>query len=338
MNNLSYFSSLAILLTLTSCSSNDSQEIYTHERKNEINVYDKVVGIKIDPNSMVISGVPYVVGKYIVMQDSNNPTHYLHVFDKSDFHHIKAILPKGHGPGELANLSSFVTPIKNTNELYLLANNHKFMRINVDSAIAKVIYKPEILHNFGKKAKLYGTNYCFINDSIAITDLMEPTGNKGYNDYIGKFNIKTGEFQKFDYAHPKGSRKRIYVAASADNNVCAELYDTRDLITLYDLEGNFKCNIYGPDWTGDDKTHGKVYFHEGYYIKDKLLAAYSGMKWGNDDYPRKIFVYDLSGNYIKTLDFGGHQINSFEYDEDNYRLILKTDEYELAYLPLDGIL
>lgn len=333
------FLSIFVLFSFSSCSTKEDTEKWISVRDNRIPVYDKIIEVKIDPQVEIVSGIPFLVGRYLLLKDSNNFSYAIHVFDKNDFHFIKSILPKGHGPGEIFVISSSISPIEDSNEFFMLANNVQFFHINIDSALLVDKYEPEIVYKWGKKAKIYGSDYQFINDSIAITDIIEPTGKSGFRESIGRFNLNTGEIRKFDYTHPlTGDKKRIVVRASSEYNTCAELQMKRDLITLYDTNGNLKCNIYGPDWTGDASCHGKVFYHQACFVQDKLLATYVGKDFKECGLPDRIFVYDVQGNYLKTLDFEGHHFHSLQYDKSHNYLLLVTDDYELAYLPLEGLL
>jgi len=49
-------------------------------------------------------------------------------------------------------------------------------------------------------------------------------------------------------------------------------------------------------------------------------------------------VFDLHGDYLKTLDVG-YKIVDFCYDDDNNRIIMNlNDEIQFAYLSLEGLI
>ena len=111
-----------------------------------------------------------------------------------------------------------------------------------------------------------------------------------------------------------------------------------DLMTICDFNGNLKCNIYGPKWV-NEKTQTQHYSLGVEFCGDKILALYSGGDHRTDAYyPTKFLVFDLNGNYLKTLETG-YMITDFCYDKENNRLIINlNDEIQFAYLDLEGII
>ena len=65
----------------------------------------------------------------------------------------------------------------------------------------------------------------------------------------------TGKITQLKYTHPEIEKKRVNIAVSIKNKTFVECYDHHDLMTIYDLEGNLKCNIYGSKW--NNKTSNK---------------------------------------------------------------------------------
>ena len=50
---------------------------------------------------------------------------------------------------------------------------------------------------------------------------------------------------------------------------------------------------------------------------------------------RILHVFNITGDYLKTLDIG-RRINDLCYDEENKRIIMNLDdEYQFAYLDLE---
>ena len=112
-----------------------------------------------------------------------------------------------------------------------------------------------------------------------------------------------------------------------------EVYINYDLMAIMDLEGRVKCYVHGPDWTTKGlETFGKVMITPNY-----ILAAYSGDDWakGRTD---KIHVFDLEGDYVKTLDVG-YDILDCIYDKTHHRLfMIFNDEIQFGYLDLKGLI
>jgi hypothetical protein len=68
------------------------------------------------------------------------------------------------------------------------------------------------------------------------------------------------------------------------------------------------------------------------------VAAYSGETYGRNDFATKFFIFDVSGNYIQTLETG-YKILDFCYDKENNRIIMGLDdEMQFAYLDLNKVI
>lgn len=78
-----------------------------------------------------------------------------------------------------------------------------------------------------------------------------------------------------------------------------------------------------------------------HFCDNKIVVCYSGEKGfrdGKSTYPTKFMVFDLEGNYLKTLETG-YPIIRFCYDKENERLIMSLDnEMQFAYLDAGTLL
>ena len=77
------------------------------------------------------------------------------------------------------------------------------------------------------------------------------------------------------------------------------------------------------------------------FCNNRIVALYSGNKSftnGKTNYPTKFVVFDLDGNYLKTLETG-YPIISFCYDKDNHRILMSMNaDIQFAYLDLGKLL
>ena len=147
------------------------------------------------------------------------------------------------------------------------------------------------------------------------------------------------------YEHPEIKKKRSNFTASIENDLYIEYHNYNDLISICNLNGDLKHNIYGPDWDGKGER-GKISCYDNAVVcKNKIVASYSGddtfiendNRGKRSNNPTKLLVFDLNGDYIKTLETE-YEIVSFNYDKDNHRLILNLDdEIQFAYLDLNGL-
>ncbi len=106
-----------------------------------------------------------------------------------------------------------------------------------------------------------------------------------------------------------------------------------DLISLYNLNGELQCNVYGPNW--DKNGDGKAHFKNATICDDKIVVSYIGEDWNHNDGAKVLHVFNIAGDYLKTLDIGC-RINRLCYDEENKRIIMNLDsEYQFAYLDIE---
>lgn len=111
------------------------------------------------------------------------------------------------------------------------------------------------------------------------------------------------------------------------------------------MDGELKYNVYGPQWEPEYSNRIK-YYGPVIFCGDKILALYSGENRFNKNsargvvfnWPTKFFVFDMEGNYLKTLETG-YKVSCICYDKENNRLLMSLDdEIQFAYLELDGLL
>ena len=75
-----------------------------------------------------------------------------------------------------------------------------------------------------------------------------------------------------------------------------------------------------------------------YLSKENIVATYSGGDYNQEYFPTKILIFDLTGNYIKTLDVG-YKISDCCYDETNNRIVMAfDDEIQFGYLNLNTLM
>ncbi len=189
--------------------------------------------------------------------------------------------------------------------------------------------------------QLFPDSYIYLNDSLSIGVIIEPTGSYGFIPAIGKLNMETGEVNLMKYTtNPKVKVKRIGFDMSLKHGIYVESYRPHDLMTICTLDGELKYNIYGPRW--DTETHSIDYFGPVKFCNNRIVALYSGEKSFTKDMksiePTKFMIFDLEGNYIRTLETG-YQILYFCFDNDNNRIIMCfNDEIQFGYLDLEDLL
>lgn len=327
---------LSLVVSCCSCALNTETEKYQTERDNIVDVHDKLKEIKIGDVLINAYSRLFLVGDYLIIGDHKASDKVIHLFDKASFRYVASTGFLGQGPGEIANLGYIAADEKQRRFYVTDHGKQKIFSYSLDSILANPSYIPEV--KMDMKAEQFPDKYKYINDSLCIGRIIEPIGNSDFKQSLGKWNMSTREITRMKYEHPGIEKKRVCFALSMDNGIYAEAYSNHDLISICTLDGDLKYNIYGSNW--DNKKSNKIhYFDDVEFCNDKIVASYSGGENNdNEYYPSKFIVFDLTGNYIKTLDLGCMMYH-FCYDKENNRIIMSlNDEMEYAYLDLDGLM
>jgi hypothetical protein len=328
--------SVFIMFFYFGCSS-DKTEKYQNKRNNTTNVHDRIKELEME--DVLISSLNrlYIIKDCLLICDHNTTGEQIHFFNKDDFTHITSIAPKGQGPGEIVSIGAIAFDEVN-NLLYV--TDHGKQRIfsyELDSAISNPHYRPGVKMEMDKV--FFPSWYRYINDTLSIGIVIELPGNSNFNQCVAKLNMKTGEIKKMKYVHPRIEKKRVSFAVSVENGIYAEGYSYHDLMTLCTLDGELKCNIYGRRW--DDKKSNRLnYFGHIAFCNDRIFALYSegAENFSDNPYPDRFLVFNLSGDYIQTLETN-YQITDFCFDKENNRIIMSmNDEIQFAYMDMDGLI
>lgn len=328
-----------LILFCGGCSSNSTTEKHQGIRNNIINVRDQIKEIVIE--DVLINNYSWIliVDKYLFIEDYKAANELIHIFDKDNFKYITSTGLKGQGPGEIARIAYIIEDSVHRKFYVTDEGKYKILSYDLDSAITDPAYLP--VEKMKLSEQLFPWDYTYMNDTLSIGVIVEPIGNNDFKPVVGKFNMKTGEIKRMNYTiNPHVKKKRTYFAVSMEHGIYAECYIPHDLMTICSLDGNLKYNIYGPNW--DTRTHGKNHFGPAKFCKDRIVALYSGEKSFTKDRrtisPTKFMVFDLEGNYLKTLETG-YQIARFCYDKDNHRIIMSMDDdMQFGYLDVGELL
>lgn len=321
---------LLIILFCGACTSKEENEKWQNQRANIVNVKDDVK--EIDTEDVLIGAVaqPYICGKYLAVIDYKSVDKLVHIFDKNTFKHILSLGDQGQGPTEITVVGSIAWNEKE-HDLYVTDNGQrKILRYNLDSLLSDALYVPSVKLKFGNVP--FPDDYYYINDTLSYGSFIE-TSISSFKQTSGKWNMITGEAKLIDYVHPADKKKRVAFAVSLQYNALVECNRRYDLISLYNLDGELQCNVYGPNWdkNGDKKEH----FVDAVICGDKIVASYIGEDWNHNDGARVLHVFNIAGDYLKTLDIG-RRINRLCCDEENKRIIMNLDdEYQFGYLDIE---
>lgn len=310
------------------------KEKYQKSRNNLVNVHDKIKELIID--DPLISGYSnmYIMDKYLIITDWRAHDKQIHLFDKKDFRHLTSTTRVGQGPNEIIHINAIIPDEKHGKFYAIDGGKRKLFSYDLDSLLADNNY------SFTTKADLvwnYPANFTYVEDTFTIAQMADFNANGEGKLSAGIWNLSTGTYKK-GYEHPSVEENIFQFAASPEANLYIICYSYYDLMTICDINGNLRCNIYGPKWK--DKSRDFKYFSMGSCIGgDKVYALYSGKERNRrDNYPEQIIVFDTEGNYLKTLNVG-YKLIGLCYDKDNYRLILNfDDDIQFGYLDLEGII
>lgn len=318
------------------CTHRSETKKYQHKRDKIVNVKDKVKEIEIEDVFVGSIARLFLIDNYLIIMDPKSDNNLLHIFDKKTFEYVTSTAPRGQGPEEIANIGHI--GIDETNRRFFVSDHgkQKIFSYELDSVLSNPSYTPVVKTTM--KERQFPSEYQYINDTLCIARIIEPTGNYGYNESLAKWNMKTGEIKPMKYTHPKIEKKRVVFAVSMENGTYVECYSYHDLMTICDLDGNLKYNIYGPNW--DSQTSNRIHHYgDVVFCDEKIVAAYSGGDNSSKDYyPTTLLIFDINGNYLKTLDIG-YRISNLCYDKENNRIIMNLEDMiQFAYLDLNGLI
>ena len=318
------------------CSFSSDKEIYQSSRNEVVKVKSAVQEI-IKDEVLIGSLVRMeMMDDYLLVKDAKSYDTLIHVFDKKTFKHIRGVGLQGPGPDEITNMGRIVPDDKNRIFHVSDLGKNKIFAYEMDSVVTNPNYKPTLLCTINDSQ--FPDDYVHISDTLAIARIIKVLPNVPFQQSLAYWNMKTGSLTPLNYTHPEIERKRVRFNASLEKNVIVEAYSHHDLITIYDFQGNLRCNVYGPKW--DNTTSNRMnYFGTVHFYKDMIAVSYSGRDNFSKDYsPTCIMFFDLEGNYLKTLEIG-YKIQDFCVDEDNDRLIFAfSDEIQFGYLELKGLI
>lgn len=326
---------LLIILTIWGCTQNSTTEKHQNRQNQIINVHDKINEIKVDEVLIGSIAIPFSIGEYLIIIDPKSNDKLIHVFNKGNFKYITSFGNQGQGPSEISVIGH-ISANERKHEIYVGDHGkHCILSYNLDSVIANSHYPPKTKLKI--KEREFPDRFHYINDTLSFARIISVNSNNSFNQSIAKWNMNTGEISPMKYTHPDIERKRATFAISPENNIYVECYRHHDLMTICSLDGDLKCNIYGPRW---DKEKSTKFLHYGgvTFANDKIIASYSGKDQRLKDYqPTSFIIFNKDGDYLKTIDTGC-KIDYFCYDKDNNRIILVlNDSIQFAYLDLNGI-
>ncbi|MDR0961061.1 MAG: 6-bladed beta-propeller [Mediterranea sp.] len=326
---------LICFLFIGGCS-NDDREKHQRSRKNTVYTKEYIKEIVIEDVLIGNSASLYLLDKYLIVRDPRNPEEQIHIFNKNTFEHLKSTAPLGQGPDEITRIGHIGVDNARKNIYVIDAARYKVFSYQIDSLITSPYYSPKVKTTF--KIEQIPRWFYYINDTLSIGMFVLPTSASTFNISVSRWNMVSGKIESMPYTNPRIKRKRIDLAVSPELNLYVECYRHNDLITICSLDGQLKYNIYGPNWN-DENSNDNRYFGDVQFCKDKIVVSYFEKTYGEDDgTTTTLLVFNLTGDYIKTLNVG-YRVRNLCYDKENNRLLFVfDDEIQFGYLPLDNLI
>ena len=331
------------LIIFSSCkqSTDDTNFYDSNENVNEVKSF--LHDITISDVDISEFGTPFILNQYLIISDYKSFDKLIHIFDKNTFRYLTSVGERGQGPSEITNMGAIV-PDHERNTFYVIDHGKQaFLSFPMDSVLINPDYKPE------KKVDMNPDEFPFkmqyVSDTLSYALFMRVLNPGDYIPVVAKWNMQTGKADFMPYAgHPDIEGKRVSFAVSTKYNLYAEAYWYHDLMTICSLDGELKYTLYGKKYD-NTKSNQNAYFEDVFFCKDKIVVTYWGdtrlyQRNGGEHahYPDKLLIFDLQGNYMKTLQIGFPIINIC-YDAEKNRFIMNLDdEIQFGYLDLDGLL
>lgn len=329
MNKIIY---VIVLILLGGCSSYSETEKFQNKRDVIVDVAKDIK--ELDTGDILIGSVSrlYMSDKYLLIVDHKSIEKQVHIFNKDNFDYVNSIADFGEGPNEITMIGCLGLDNKQHKVYISDHGKQKIFSYHLDS-IQVSSYKPQIKTVMNQC--LFPADYQYINDTMSIAVIIKPTGVSTFDQTLGKWNMDTGEIEPMKYVHPDIKEKRSCFVASEEKGIYVEGYTHYDLMTICSFSGELLFNIYGPKWGSRGRLHC---FRKMMMGKNRIFALYSGEDYSKAYYPTKFLVFDLEGNYLKTLETG-YKIADCCYDSSNDRIIMTfNDDIQFGYLELKNII
>lgn len=325
---------MALILAMagSGCSRQDAIEKHQTHRDEVVNVADRLHAWGTEEELLIGKWPRLKVGKrFIILVDYDSPDQLIRLFNRKDLHFQGGFGEQGQGPNELTMIGTVCEDANGR----LLVPDHGKLKIfsyDADSVLADPQgYVPQVKLSLDNT--LFPANYKYINDTLCYAAIIQPTSVSTFDQHYGIWNPQTGTLKKFAYRHPDIHKRRGTFDVSMNERLLVEVSSIYDLMSIFDLEGSLISNVYGPDW---GRTHLSTF--QGVAVTSRgIITSYSGDDYLQSRGAQRLHLFDLKGNYLKTIDLG-RTLLDFCYDETYHRLLLSFDhEMQLGWLDLSDL-
>ena len=326
---------LILLLSVAGCSMKSDIDKHINDRDNIVDVSDKICFIKTDLMVGPVAKV-YNANDYIIVTAPNSIDNLIHIFDAEDYTLLCSRVKRGRGPHELTRMGDVAISTDKKKFYVPDFGKHKIFSYNVDSLLNKEHCLPIYVNDLPKTQ--FPSTLKAVDATQFIGTIIEPIGTGDFKQSIGIWDMDSSEISTIYSGHPGLNLCRVCYDYSPQHSIVAVAHYHHDLITLMDVDGGVKFNIYGPKWQPSGSN--KEYHYEKIIISDNLIfASYSGGQ--NNSTGREIdqiIIYNLDGSYIKTLKIGVPFEDFCFNSKNNSLMFILNDENQFAYIKLADII
>ena len=301
---ISYKYAVIAIVGLASCNESKYSDII-QKRDHEIDVRDMIV--KFDEDPVMIGASAYLATSQnkIYIEDSGSTDKLVNVYDATDGKYLGSFADYGSGPYEIgvSDLPTVIPANSQHGDRYIMIDHaqHNIFVYDVDSALVFPDYLPQRIRKMDGLE--FPSRYKPLNDSTGLSNRIRlKPDSYDINQTLVRYNLSTGDISVFteDDNQPSGLFSFTVVP---ERNLVAASEPDRDIIWLYDLDGNVKKRIKGPEFTSEPNK--QMSYNTLMGCTDKyLLTVYCGKPTREQHNGNKLIVNDFDGNYIATLNIG----------------------------------
>ncbi len=324
------------MVMLCSCSKPDDGKTESYSKKRDNVEYRELTYIDDDAFPLIHGQVPiYMYGDTLIIKDSQSRDYIFYAYDVVGERYIGGFGKYGAGPGEIANFG-MIGIDQNAGILYGSDYNRwKVFGFDIAQAIADSTYHPFEVSKFpvGKDGMTPINRTLYVNDSTVYCAVVIPNPNyRGAGYYLGRFDPRTAQSELLDTVKRDPSSGLLCLAPEGDGLI--EFSMNYDRIRFFDLEGNLKHTVYGPDF--GERKPGIFYYESPVIVGDRIYVLYANGDFRDPEVGHRIIVMDLEGNYIKSIDVGV-RVEELAYHSKTGRMFVSTwGEPQFGYFEVDN--
>lgn len=325
-----------VLFLLAGCTGKEqSVDIKQASRDNIVDVSNQLHTI--DTDTLMIGGSNYIYANndrfFVLDVRPAEEIGFAHVFNAQTLEYDGAFGQYGAAPTEILMPGGmFLNNGEGT--VYIQDNAQwKILEYNVSDALKNDQYKPTIKLSFAAAGVPYRGVY--VNDTLAICEIVSIKPDDSSSRSIGRFNLATGETSELSPDEKWPDKARQICAVAPDNSFAVEAGYCLDLMKIYNPDGSIKRRITGPGYKEPIESGDADQFTDIAVTNDYILGLYSG---SNNYATEKIMVFNHDGEYLATLSLGV-DASRMAYSPKLNRLFLSVEDEnsQFAYIDFDAV-